>query len=302
MARRCCAFSALLVLSAVLTVRAAPEYVVADWTFEEGNVGSPVTRVVDQSGRGHDSISIFGEPKFAAGSSSAGLVALDCPAVDGGFGGGSGFNVAEAPDLVATNAFTLEAMVFPRDDAVLESERRMIVVRGIGNPGNDFLAYNPTTDRFFFGLARAPRGWGEVEAAFGRDNLFHHIAGSHENGVLKLYRDGLLVVTTNLSAIPEATPTGTVSVGARFDGRIYFNGLIERVRISNRALNPILFFNQKILKGRGAVSCRLRRYILENRRSVKKSHFRIAQQFHLESGRLPGEHQRRIDRFNFARP
>src|SRR5438445_8311686 len=134
-------FTILGVLCSALAPQAAPVYVVADWTFEEGTVGAPVKQAVDQSGRGHDSTTIWGSPAYVAGSGSMGAVAIDCP--PGGIFG-SGFNVADAPDLVLTNEFTLEAAVVARYDN--QGSRRVIVGRNGSYKNSYELGLYPDTD------------------------------------------------------------------------------------------------------------------------------------------------------------
>src|SRR5205814_4463931 len=106
----------------------------------------------DQSGRGHDSTTIWGSPAYVAGSGSMGAVAIDCP--PGGIFG-SGFNVADAPDLVLTNEFTLEAAVVARYDS--QGSRRVIVGRNGSYKNSYELGYYPDTDQFTLAVYR-PQG------------------------------------------------------------------------------------------------------------------------------------------------
>jgi len=240
MSRNLIAFTVLLGLFSTLSQGAEPEYVLADWTFENGAVGTPVVQAVDQSGRGHDSISIHGSPTYVAGSGTLGAIAMNCP--PGGILG-SGFNAADAPDLVLSNQFTIEAVVLARYDS--QGYRRVIVGRNGSGKSSYTLGYEPETDRFFLAVHRpgiefAP--W----AALGRDSGFHHLAASYEDGNMKLYRDGLLVASTNTTISPDPGPMDAVSVGTIFNGGFWFNGIIDRIRISNRALNPGQFFYQPI--------------------------------------------------------
>jgi hypothetical protein len=231
MSRNLLAF-AVFVVSSASAMGAEPEYVVADWTFEEGTVGLALTQAIDQSGRGHNSVLIHGSPAFVAGSGSLGVVAIDCPP---GNVFGSGFNVADAPDLIFTNEFTIEAVVLARYDN--QGYRRVIAGRNGSGRSSYTLGYEPETDRFFFSVHR-PGIESPTFATLGRDGLFHHVAGSYENGNMKLYRDGLLVASTNTTLTPDPGPMDAVTVGVVHNGGFWFNGQIDRVRISNRALNP----------------------------------------------------------------
>ena len=232
-------FNILGVLFSAIALQAAPEYVVADWTFEEGTTGAPVKQTVDQSGRGHDSITIWGSPVYVAGSGSMGAVAIDCP--PGGIFG-SGFNVADAPDLVLTNEFTLEAAVLARYDS--QGSRRVIVGRNGSYKNSYELGYYPESDQFTLAVYRPQGVVSELRAVFGRDNRFHHLAATFQNGDMKLYRDGLLAASTNTTVTPDPGSMDALSVGTIFNGGYWFNGLIDRVRISNATLSPAQFFYQ----------------------------------------------------------
>jgi hypothetical protein len=220
-------------------MQSAPAYVVADWTFENGTIGAPLLQAVDQSGRGHNSVWVYGSPTYVPGIDASRSLAMECPP---GQVFGSGFNVADGPDLVLSNEFTIEADVLARYDN--RGYGRIIASRNGSGRSSYTFGYLPETDRFYLAVFQ-PGVEYRVEAPFVRDQ-FHHLAGTYQNGRMKLYRDGLLVASGETTIVPDPGPMDAVSVGVIFNGGFWFNGIIDRVRISNRALNTGQFFYQRI--------------------------------------------------------
>src|SRR5262249_19415969 len=66
-------------------------------------------------------------------------------------------------------------------------------------------------------------------------NTWTHLAVTYTGSTLTFYRDGVAVATSTVSGTLSPT-TGTLQIGGSQFGE-YFNGLIDEVRIYNRALN-----------------------------------------------------------------
>src|SRR5262249_7268326 len=66
-------------------------------------------------------------------------------------------------------------------------------------------------------------------------NTWTHLAVTYNGSTLTFYRDGVAVTTSTVSGSLSPT-TGTLQIGGSQFGE-YFKGLIDEVRIYNRALN-----------------------------------------------------------------
>src|SRR5262249_29003667 len=66
-------------------------------------------------------------------------------------------------------------------------------------------------------------------------NTWTHLAATYNGSTLTFYRDGVVVATSSASG-NVSTTTGTLQIGGSQFGE-YFKGLIDEVRIYNRALN-----------------------------------------------------------------
>src|SRR5262249_17320674 len=68
-------------------------------------------------------------------------------------------------------------------------------------------------------------------------NAWTHLAVTFDGAALRLYVNGTLVSTTALSGA-MMTSTGALRIGGNSVWGEYFKGLIDEVRIYNRALGP----------------------------------------------------------------
>lgn len=221
-----------------------PVPVVADWTFDEGTPGRPVAGIADQSGNPHDSVQVFGAPSFgtnACGGGSSLVLPEGAP-----FGFGSGFLVADAPDFDFTNEFTLEAVFEAGRDGF--GFWRQVVGRdgGVGRPGMIpwSLAFHEGTREVAFSVVGADLGSAALVAPFPDDGARHHVAGVYSNRFLRLYMDGVLVATNQAPAPPATGTMAGVSIGANSIGGFWLEGVLDRVRITAKALEPAQFFDR----------------------------------------------------------
>ncbi len=140
--------------------------------------------------------------------------------------------VADSPELQLTEEFTLQAWVKPRGDGNDEP-----ILFKENSPGWGGYA-------IYFGLDDQGNMEGLIsdEGEFERTvtvtaqvmNVWTHVALTYDGAHMRLYVDGALADTT---AVPGVEPTnGPLSIGCSDEFDDYFNGMIDEVRIYNRAL------------------------------------------------------------------
>ncbi|MGV3774824.1 MAG: immunoglobulin domain-containing protein [Verrucomicrobiales bacterium] len=223
--------------------------VVADWTFEEGIVDEAVANVVDHSGNHHHSSAILGEPVYVASENDAeGHVSISLPP---GEVFGSGFRVADHYDFNLGNEFTLEAIITP-GSANLEANRGIIVGQDARTGQLAYgLDYRGETRTVNFLIVNSAGETAFVDAVLPEDGKSHHVAGVYQNKTLSIYLDKVLVKSLASELIIGISQggKGRVTVGANDIGGFWFNGSIDRVRISRKALTPSEFAPHKAAPG-----------------------------------------------------
>ena len=191
---------------------------VAGWGFNEGAGMS----VADASGKGH-----------------AGTVSATSWSAVGKFGGALSFNgssswvtVADANDLDLSSALTLEAWVRP---SALGSAWRTVLFKE--RPGGIVysLYANQATGRpvgqLWLGSERNAIGSAGLAL-----NAWSHLASTYDGSMLRLYVNGVLVSSTAASGSMAAS-TGVLRIGGNGVWPEWFAGLIDEVRVYNRALS-----------------------------------------------------------------
>jgi hypothetical protein len=211
-----------------------PSATVADWTFEEGTPGASVFSVLDASGNGHTGSIVYGSPTFTSSPPAAG------GSVSLALGSNSGFRPEDSPAFNLGDAYTLEVQFTPASNNE--------------GPWNRYLigGFNPATGAPFFGLGY--RGDGRLGLADGDlsvpvpdDGALHHLAAVYARPTLSLFFDGRLAGTASVDLpFPAAGAPVRISVGCDYNGGFWFGGLIDRARISNRALKPSEFFAARV--------------------------------------------------------
>jgi hypothetical protein len=156
----------------------------------------------------------------------------------GKFGGALSFNgssswvtVADASDLDFSSALTLEAWVRP---SVLSGWRTVLFKE---RPGG--IVYS------LYANQSAGRPVGQVwlgselnavgPAALGL-NAWSHVASTYDGSTLRLYVNGALVSSTAVSGTLAAS-SGVLRIGGNGVWGEWFSGLIDEVRVYNRALS-----------------------------------------------------------------
>jgi hypothetical protein len=217
----------ITVISMAGSVSAADPNLVAWYTFDEGS-----GTIAHDSAGGHDG-TVYGAT-WVAGKIGGAL----------SFNGSSYISVPSCAALNITGDITIDAWVnFARGGNDSDMSQQSIVTKCFGNG-----AYNNPYD-FRTSANVAPvleliRANGSThEQSYSGDtyvplNSWHNVAVVEQGTAAYFYIDGIL--TGTVWGVPPLTspPTGNnyaMLIGARYDG-LYFDGLMDDVRIYNRAL------------------------------------------------------------------
>jgi hypothetical protein len=190
---------------------------VAQWKFDEGSG----TIACDSSGNGNTATLVNG-PLWTAGIVGN---ALYFDGVD------DNLVVAASNSLNLSSVFTLAAWVNPASAA---TDFRSIVTK-------NYTYYLYASVAGYCGDGSPLGGFSEATAITACQpaplpaNTWTHLAVTYDGSTLTLYRNGVAVVTSNFSGALSPS-TGTLQIGASQYGE-YFQGLIDEVRIYNRALS-----------------------------------------------------------------
>ena len=174
-------------------------------------------------------------------SGNTGTISGATRALAGRFGGGLSFDgvndwvtVPDAPSLDLTTGMTLEGWVRPTAGG--SSWRTLILKEQAGNLiyglySNEDSA-RPSGHVFVGGGDRDTRGTAPVAL-----NAWTHLASTYDGSVLRLFVNGVQVSTRALAG-PIAASTGALRIGGNAVWPEWFQGLIDEVRVYNRALTP----------------------------------------------------------------
>jgi hypothetical protein len=201
-------------------VQAQTPGLVASYSFNEGTG----TGVTDISGNGN-----------------AGQVSGTTWTTSGKFGGALSFDgsddwvtIADHASLDLTTGMTIEAWVRP---AVLSGYRTVLVKE---DPANNTLAY------ILYGHHNAPRPGAEFETASGIStvdgtsalplNTWSHLAVTYDGVNLRLFVNAVQVGSKGDNRSIRVS-NGALRIGGNSMWGEYFNGLIDEVRVYNRALS-----------------------------------------------------------------
>jgi YVTN family beta-propeller protein len=158
-----------------------------------------------------------------------------------GFGGALSFDgvsslvgVAGSKSLALTSAMTLEAWVNPSSTA---GWRTVLLKEGAAAMAYELYANNPDVARaaaYYTTPGGALRGVTATSAV--PTNTWTHLAATYDGTSMKFYVNGALVRSVLRSGAIDAT-NGALNIGGNYVwGGEYFAGLIDDVRVYNRAL------------------------------------------------------------------
>ena len=166
-----------------------------------------------------------------------GAVGHNVRRVPGRFGRGVAFNGASSwlnvrhrPSLDLTGSLTLEAWVKPQPG----TKTRTILAK-LGPGANAYALHGAT---FGGGAGGEVDAGGARELASSDDLPFgrwSHVALTYDGSTLRFYRDGQEAATASVRG-PIAMTPGPLRIGGNFIGGGWFKGVIDEVRIYNRAL------------------------------------------------------------------
>jgi hypothetical protein len=164
-----------------------------------------------------------------------------CPTwVDGKIGKALSFDgvndyvrISESPSLKITRAITIEAWVYPTK--VADLWQQIVGKRDANNIGG-YLLQLTASNRFIFYIYSG--GWRWIYATtLPANNTWFHVLGTFDGSSLKIYVNGNLEGTIPFSGTINDV-TSDVSIGNSYAGSSeYFNGIVDEVRIYNRALS-----------------------------------------------------------------
>jgi hypothetical protein len=174
----------------------------------------------------------------SSGSGNTGTLTSTTWSSAGEYGGALSFNgnsswvtVADAASLDLTNQMTLEAWVDPNQ---LGSSWRTVIVKqqtggrvyGLygGTPSTvPGAVVNPGAEIQLLGTSALPR------------NTWTHLAATWDGSTLRLYVNGTLAASRAATGtLPNST--GPLRIGGTSVAKQFFKGLIDEVRVYNRAL------------------------------------------------------------------
>jgi hypothetical protein len=145
-------------------------------------------------------------------------------------GDGDYVDVGDDPSLTFTEAITVACWIkvnaFDRNwNAILTKGDDWVLARTRDDNRVAFLCLGPTGG-----------GWPEVYSDDVNDGNWHHIAGVYDGSALYIYRDGLAISSKSLhGSINRNWSRVLIGENGQAPNR-YWNGLIDEVRIYNRAL------------------------------------------------------------------
>ena len=191
-----------------------PSGLVAAYSFNEGSGSS----VADASGNNNKGTLVGAVTWTNQGRFGNALV----------FDGSSGrVDIADSPSLHLTTAITLEAWVNP---TTVSNKWRDVVYKG-----NDNYYLEGTSNKKSLAAARAGTKNVYATAALPA-NTWTHLAVTYDNATALLYINGVLV-SSLASTAAIATSTYPLQIGGDSIYGQYFQGLIDEVRVYNRALS-----------------------------------------------------------------
>jgi fibronectin type 3 domain-containing protein len=184
------------------------------------NAGSGAT-LADATGKGHTG-TISGATWSAAGK-YGGALSFD--------GVNDWVTIADAADLDLTTGMTLEAWVRP---TALGNSWRTVVFKESSSVAYSLYAHDgsaaPVTEIVTGGAFRNARGTAALPL-----NAWSHLAATYDGAALRLYVNGALVRTLAVTGSMTVS-TGVLRLGGNEIWSEWFQGLIDEVRIYNRAL------------------------------------------------------------------
>jgi len=190
---------------------------VAWWRLDEGTSANST----DTTGNGH-TITNFSGPAWTNGpNGSAGLYFSNTYA-----------GVASSALLTNVPQLSISVWIMITGNGV--DFPRIVAKRDSASSGYGLLKLDGTNNGIFFTCVTA--GTGPTSVQLSR-NAWHHIAATFDGSAERIYSDGNLDASTSVSGITTATHILTIGGDTLAPNTSRFDGLIDDVRIYNRALS-----------------------------------------------------------------
>ncbi len=202
------------------------------WTMDGNNVNWATGAVTDSSGKGNTGTIVKMATSTAVATGKIGQ-ALNFDGVNdyvNCIGGGS-LNLVDGD-------FSVSAWVNAKD-FILDLYGRILYKGETSAKGYTLMAGDTaaTHDFFLFGTRDAG---GTYHSKYSSPNkltgTWYHVVGVQSSGVLSIYVNGVSESGSDLGATPTINTATGLQIGQRGDNLRWFNGLIDEVRIYNRAL------------------------------------------------------------------
>ncbi len=207
----------LLTYAVIATSPVSVDGLVAHWALD-GDAD-------DNSGNNNHG-TLMGSPRWIAAGQIGGALALD--------GVEDYVNCSVSTSLNITDAITLSAWVKTNDTG--NGQHNPYITKGDTSYGLKHFTDNGIEFFIYDGDWYQARS-DALDSSF--NGVWHHVAGTYDGSELKLYLDGALLATTeHVGSI--ATNQFAVNIGRNSeadDGTRFYEGLIDDVRIYNRALS-----------------------------------------------------------------
>jgi RHS repeat-associated protein len=198
-----------------------PAGLVAAYGFEEGSGSS----VADGSGQGND-----GDVDGASWTTSGKFGnALDFDGVD------DSIAVEDHPSIDVSTSMTVSAWVKPH---AIGPGHQVLVAKERGTTSGTY-ALHASTSSTFPEFELRSNAWYDAKASSAlANNQWAYVAGSWDGQTIKLYVNGTLAASKAMTG-PILTSDRPLRIGGTevFGPDLYFDGLIDEVRVYNRALS-----------------------------------------------------------------
>jgi len=100
--------------------------------------------------------------------------------------------------------------------------------------------YHPAAGKYLFGITRAVTGWKTIAAPAAPGTVWRYIVATYDKNLpsqnMKIYQDAVLGETFDTTE-GIATDTNPLRIGEQYEHINPFDGIIDEVRIYNRALS-----------------------------------------------------------------
>ena len=234
------------VLTAIVLLTTCPMVcatTVGYWRFAEGldgQVASGPDSILDVSGAANHGTP-FGGPVYSNVANSGSSIGLRFDGLD------DRIFIPDDPSLALTESLTVEAFI--RIDSIPFTPGNMqIVFRGDNRPSLDpyFLALDRNTGKLFFSIQDATNTMERIYSPTALPvGIPLHVAGTLDDasGAMRLFVNAQPVasVVTAIRPFADLSPTdlpGFAIGNLETAGAQYFHGIIDDVRVSDRALDP----------------------------------------------------------------